>query len=161
MTPTARAKALTVGVVMLLSVTGCSAAVYARPEPSYKALQAPFSPVVVSTPTPDLTASPEPSVAPTPRPTVRIISGRASWYDNGPGLYAAAGPVLRSMLGRYWRGLRVSVCTASDTCVSVRLTDWCQCYKGQATERLIDLSPDAFARLAPLSRGLVAVTLRP
>jgi rare lipoprotein A (peptidoglycan hydrolase) len=41
----------------------------------------------------------------------------------------------------------------------VRLTDWCQCYRGERRERIIDLSDDAFARLAPLSTGVVRVTV--
>lgn len=87
---------------------------------------------------------------------VSPVHGTASWYDDGPGLYAAAGPALR--VGD-WRNSRVEVC--AETCVVVRLVDWCACYKGTARERVIDLSPDAFRRLAPLSRGLVRVTVRP
>jgi hypothetical protein len=36
-------------------------------------------------------------------------------------------------------------------------SDWCQCYRGQRTERIIDLSDDDFAVLAPLSAGLIVV----
>jgi hypothetical protein len=36
------------------------------------------------------------------------------------------------------------------------LGDWCQCYG----TRLIDLDAADFARLAPLSQGLVEVTIR-
>jgi rare lipoprotein A (peptidoglycan hydrolase) len=38
------------------------------------------------------------------------------------------------------------------SCVRLRLTDWCACPR-----RVIDLSSDAFRRLAPLSQGLVLV----
>lgn len=83
------------------------------------------------------------------------VQGTASWYWNGPGLYAAAGPALR--VGA-WRGRLVTVCAAAKSgvvsrCLHVRLTDACQCYG----TRLLDLSRDAFARLAPLSVGLVRV----
>lgn len=81
--------------------------------------------------------------------------GIASWYDNGPGLYAAAGPALRT---GNWREEELTVCT-STACVQVQITDWCQCYKGTATERLIDLSPEAFQRLGPLSLGLLKVSV--
>jgi hypothetical protein len=80
------------------------------------------------------------------------VHGTASWYQDPKhpdGLYAAAGPALR--VGD-WRGRTVQVCAGS--CVTVRLTDWCACPK-----RVIDLSSDAFSRLAPLSRGLVRVTV--
>lgn len=79
----------------------------------------------------------------------RVITGTASWYNDGPGLYAAAGPALRH---GDWRGSEVRVCNGS-ACVTVTLSDWCQCYG----TRLVDLSHEAFARLAPLSRGLVEV----
>jgi hypothetical protein len=87
-----------------------------------------------------------------PRPPVAITHGTATWYSNGPGIYAAAGPALRH---GHWRGRSVQVCTHS-RCLTVRLTDWCRCGGG----RVIDLSPAAFARLAPLSRGTVRVEVR-
>ena len=78
------------------------------------------------------------------------VHGTASWYDNGPGLYAAAGPALR--VGD-WRQRTVQVCASS--CVTLRLVDYCACPK-----RVIDLSPAAFrATGTPLSRGLVTVTV--
>jgi hypothetical protein len=65
-------------------------------------------------------------------------------------MFAAAGPALR--VG-HWRGRVVTVCAA--VCIRVTLNDWCAC-RG----RLIDLSDEAFGRLAPLSRGLVRVEVR-
>jgi rare lipoprotein A (peptidoglycan hydrolase) len=62
-------------------------------------------------------------------------------------------------LGKHWRGSLVDVC-AGGRCVQVRLSDWCQCYDGTIRERVIDLSDDAFAQLAPLSRGVLVVTVR-
>lgn len=88
------------------------------------------------------------------------VAGTASWYcGNGSpctrgypgGLYAAAGPALR--VGD-WRGRSVQVCRLS-TCIRVRLIDWCACPNG----RVLDLYADAFRRLAPLSQGLVKVTV--
>lgn len=78
------------------------------------------------------------------------LSGIASWYP-ARGLIAAAGPRLR--VG-HWRGSSVVV-RAGARSVVVRLADWCQCLGS----RLLDLSDDAFRQLAPLSRGLVAVTV--
>lgn len=91
----------------------------------------------------------------TATPAVDALRGRASWFA-APSGTAAAGPALRRALGPDWRGSRVTVC-ASGTCVRVRLVDWCQCLKGQASERVIDLSAGAFRQLAPLSRGIVRV----
>lgn len=84
------------------------------------------------------------------------FSGTASWYP-ASGLIAAAGPGLR--VGD-WRGSRITV-SANGRSVVVVLSDWCQCYKGTSRERLIDLSDDAFSRLAPLSRGVIRVTVEP
>lgn len=68
-------------------------------------------------------------------------------------MYAAAGPSLRH---GNWRGSKVQVCTAS-RCVVVTLIDWCACPGG----RVIDLYSDAFTKLAPLSRGVLNVTVSP
>ena len=89
---------------------------------------------------------------PSPGHTLR---GIASWYRT-PGLTAAAGPALRRAIGR-WRGARVVVCAGE--CVAVTLTDWCQCHRGERSERVIDLSDEAFSRLAPLAAGLVRVRI--
>jgi rare lipoprotein A (peptidoglycan hydrolase) len=80
------------------------------------------------------------------------VSGTATWYGTGPGAGdAAAGAELRT--GK-WRGRAVTVCSGGK-CVSVRLTDWCAC-KGN---RIIDLSDEDFRRLAPLSVGIINVTV--
>jgi len=82
-------------------------------------------------------------------------AGKASWYAYIPG-HAAAGPELRRMLGPSWRGKTVTV-RANGRSIRVVLSDWCQCYKGTRTERLIDLDVRSFARLASPSMGLVRV----
>jgi hypothetical protein len=93
---------------------------------------------------------PDPSSASTLRGTV-------SWYPaDGP--IAAAGPALRRALGPGWRGTAVRV-SAGGRSVVVVLSDWCGCYRGSVRERLVDLSDDAFAELAPLAAGLVRVRL--
>ena len=91
------------------------------------------------------------------RPAPRLV-GRASRYAYVRG-GAAAGPQLRAWLGPDWRGQKVSVCIGTD-CVSVTLSDWCQCYKGERKERVIDLDDRSFAALAPLWKGVVRVTIR-
>lgn len=101
-----------------------------------------------------------PPVAPTPKPKPvvvdRVVRGVATWYDDGPGIYGAAGPALRH---GDWRGRVVQVCS-NGKCLKVRLTDWCACGKRNGQSTLIDLSSGAFARLAPLSRGVIRVTVK-
>ncbi len=82
----------------------------------------------------------------------QLITGQATWYGTGPGRgHAAAGSELRT---GDWRGRHVEVCHG-DRCVGVVLDDWCAC--GGA--RIIDLSDEDFARLAPLSAGVISVTV--
>jgi hypothetical protein len=107
------------------------------------------------------------SVAPVLRPAQRqrvvsagrYVVGSASWYcGHGSrctrgypgGLYAAAGPTLRT---GDWRGRRVVVSVLGRS-VTVRLIDWCAC-----PQRTLDLYRDAFSRLADPSRGLIRVTV--
>jgi hypothetical protein len=85
------------------------------------------------------------------------IKGVATWYDDGPGIYAAAGPVLRDAIGPDWRGTRVTVIAGGNR-VTVTLSDWCACGPRRGQPTLIDLSADAFRALgAPLSVGVLPV----
>jgi len=87
--------------------------------------------------------------------SVRETSGIASWHSTGrDGLYAAAGPALRT---GDWRGRQVEVCAAR--CIVVTLNDWCLCVV-DGRERLIDLSDESFAALGDLDLGLLSVTVR-
>ena len=95
--------------------------------------------------------------------TTHVIRGPASWYcragvspctNTNPDLrgfdaYAAAGPKLRAAIGPSWRGSIVYV-----DGIRVRLIDWCQCYKGEPNEKLLDLYYDVYARTG------TAVTIR-
>ena len=93
---------------------------------------------------------PQPEPSPTGAPAG--ARGTASWFATGPAGVAAAGRALRDALGPSWRHSRVRV-TANGRSVTVTLGDWCGCPGG----RVIDLDAGSFARLAPLSRGLVTV----
>lgn len=95
-----------------------------------------------------------------PRPTTRPGSGRSGWatYFAAPAGTAAAGPALRRLLGKAWRGSLVDVCAASG-CVQVRLTDWCACGPRKGRPTLIDLATADFASLAPLGLGVLDVTV--
>jgi hypothetical protein len=93
-------------------------------------------------------------------PAAFLLALVASWYSWHPG-QAAAGPALRH---GDWRGSIVVVCRAPFSlltfrCVMVRLTDWCQCYRGTTHERAVDLDRSDFARLAPTSRGTLRVAI--
>lgn len=129
------------------------------PSPSLPLVFPDVSEVATPAPTTGRTPSPLPTG---PRPTStratppRMRTGTATWYcctrGHPRGLYAAAGSEIR--VGK-WRGRYVQVCGGGH-CVRVQLIDWCAC-KGS---RIIDLYPDAFRRLAPLSQGVTKVTVR-
>jgi hypothetical protein len=98
-----------------------------------------------------------------PQPTgdigTALLGGWATWHDNGPGMYAAAGPDLRRALGPGWRGTVVEVGGPGGASVRVRLTDSCACGERHGLPTFLDLSADAFAQLAPLDWGVVAVSI--
>jgi hypothetical protein len=83
------------------------------------------------------------------------VSGLTTWYPAG-GPVAAAGPALRAALGHDWRGQHVRVCSGG-RCVTVELIDWCACGPRHGVPTLLDLSDDAFRRLAPLDAGVIDV----
>ena len=105
-----------------------------------------------SPPTPPAAVEPtgarsEPSL---PARSGHTAKGWATWHATGrDGMFAAAGPRLRSALGPGWRGNSVQVCAA--ICIRVTLNDWCRC----SESRIIDLSDEAFTQLAPLGRGVI------
>ena len=111
-----------------------------------------------SSPSPSETA---PDATKAPKPTGRIVPPsvalrwQATWWDSwGHGFYAAAGPKLRALYPDYL-GKWVTACAGS-RCVRVRLTTSCAC---QPDSRIIDLSLDAFSRLADPSLGVLEVTV--
>ena len=148
---------------VLLSLVGCSLvqAAVSPPPPIYDFIV--IEPTRPSdAPQPTLVAkvesvsTPRPSAAParTQSPVGRSAKGVATYYccTHGypSGAYAAAGPELR--IGK-WRGRYVRVC--GSVCIRVRLVDWCGC----PSNHIIDLYPEMFRKLAPLSRGIVRVTV--
>jgi len=128
-------------------------------EPDQGRTEAPLS--MGTSPAPTI-SRPEGQV--TARSSGASLAGIATWFclaGRSPctrgypdGLYAAAGPALRAWLGADWRGQQVTV-TADGRSVVVTLVDWCRCGGG----RIIDLYAAAFRTLAPLSRGVLRVTL--
>ena len=147
------------GMLVLSAAAGATARPASDPVPvtAWHPVTPAPEPVVTAPPRhqPDVRPKVERKATPEPRQRPRNgRSGQASWF-RAPSGTAAAGPALRAMLGKGWRGQIVTVCATGGNCLSVRLTDWCACPNG----RVIDLGADSFRRLAPLSRGLVRVTV--
>jgi hypothetical protein len=126
------------------------------PEPSFAPVPTmpgevrtvPSAPALLATPTPHPT--PKPTSRPTSVPVARghVRTGTATWY--------AANGLIAAVPGWHWgdRPYRVLV-TYGGRSVIVTVQD-CLCGR---TDRLIDLSDDAFRRLAPLSVGVIRVSV--
>ena len=151
-------------LVLGMLIAGCCQSSALAPRASYEAPSLSFRPVVLPSATPEPTprptrkprptARPTPKPAPKPKPRGHVLRGAASWYcrsgvsrchyrypdQGGFDAYAAAGPALRRALGD-WRGRIVWV-----NGIRVKLIDWCQCYKGERLEKVIDLYYDVFRR---------------
>ena len=87
----------------------------------------------------------------------RSATGWATWYDDGPGMYGAV-PSWRWGDEPY----TVQVCGfegGRTNCVLVTVRDFCLCGDRHGVPTVIDLSPSAFRALAPLSRGVIRVTV--
>jgi hypothetical protein len=91
------------------------------------------------------------------------ISGKATWYCCSAGWRGLAVVALPGALGGGYdpppASNSVTVCATR--CVVLPVVDYCGCYWGTASQRVADLSPEAWAAVtdAPLSRGVVTVTV--
>lgn len=162
-----RLRWLATGVLLASLTTGCIYDATPTVQAQATATAAPVYDFIRIAPTGPPQA-PRPTVVPKVAPVVtsrpiaaprasKSLSGQATWYRWHVG-EAAAGPRLRQALGPHWRFKIVKTCLANapTRCVSVKLSDWCLCSQGN---RLIDLDVRSFARLAPTSAGVIAVTV--
>lgn len=97
-----------------------------------------------------------PSPAPTGGISTALLGGWATWFDDGPGLYAAVS---------WWRfgdaPYPVRVCAAGSRCVIVTVRDFCACGERRGVPTIVDLSPAAMALIEPDYRrvGVVLVSV--
>lgn len=90
------------------------------------------------------------------------VSGRASYYCCTLGFRGQAVVSLPAALGgAYTGGHTAYVTVCADRCVRLPVVDQCGCYWGTPSQRVADLSREAWAAVsdAPFSQGLLPVTL--
>lgn len=92
----------------------------------------------------------------TPMPAMHVPTGWATWYDDGSGYYGA---VHTWRFGRDPFAVQVCLADRPGTCTHVVVRDFCACGHRHGEPTVIDLSPAAFRELAPLSRGVIRVTV--
>ena len=104
------------------------------------------------------------SVNPAPAPfSGNKISGKATWYCCSAGWRGQAVVALPGALGGHYdappAAKFVTVC--ADRCATLPIADYCGCYWGTASQKVADLSPEAWAAISDsgLSRGVITVTV--
>ncbi|MDP9468569.1 MAG: RlpA-like double-psi beta-barrel domain-containing protein [Chloroflexota bacterium] len=91
------------------------------------------------------------------------ISGKATWYCCSRGWRGQAVVALPGALGGHFTSPPAtrSVTVCADRCAVVPVVDYCGCYWGTSSQRVADLSPEAWAAISDtnLSRGVITVTV--
>jgi hypothetical protein len=91
------------------------------------------------------------------------ISGNATWYCCSLGWRGVAVVALPGALGGHYdappAARYVTVC--ADRCAVLPVADYCGCLWGTASQKVADLSPEAWAAISDssLSRGVISVTI--
>jgi hypothetical protein len=91
------------------------------------------------------------------------ITGKATWYCCSLGWRGQAVVALPGALGGHYdappAARYVTVC--ADRCVVLPVADYCGCLWGTASQKVADLSPEAWAAISDsaLSRGVITVTI--
>ena len=101
-------------------------------------------------------------VAPPPI-TDNVITGKATWYCCTAGWRGQAVVALPGALGGHYDASPAArfVTVCADRCVVLPVVDYCGCYWGTASQKVADLSPEAWAAVtdSALSRGVITVTV--
>lgn len=92
-----------------------------------------------------------------------LVTGKATWYCCSLGWRGEAVVALPGALGGHYdappAARYVTVC--ADRCAVLPVADYCGCLWGTASQKVADLSPEAWAAISDsaLSRGVITVTV--
>lgn len=91
------------------------------------------------------------------------ITGKATWYCCSLGWRGEAVVALPGALGGHYDAPPASryVTVCADRCAVLPVVDYCGCLWGTASQKVADLSPEAWAAISDsgLSRGVITVTI--
>jgi hypothetical protein len=130
----------------------------ALPTPAAAPMQATLYPV--SAPTPVVSRAARAALA----RTGDSVTGSATWYCCSRGYRGLAVIALPGALGGQYdappAARTVTVC--ADRCVSLPVVDYCGCHWGTSSQKVADLSPEAWAAVTDRSRsaGVVSITIQ-
>lgn len=92
-----------------------------------------------------------------------LVNGRATWYCCTRGYRGLAVVALPGALGGHFDPAPASwyVTVCADRCVRLPVVDYCGCYWGTASQKVADLSPEAWAAVSDKgqSAGVISVSL--
>ncbi len=98
-----------------------------------------------------------------PPMTGGTVTGSATWYCCSLGWRGVAVVALPGALGGHYDAPPASryVTICADRCASIPVVDFCACHWGTASQKVADLSPEAWAAISDRSRsaGVIRVTI--
>jgi hypothetical protein len=106
-------------------------------------------------------ATPRPKVAIVAPPVLRgdTISGKATYYCCSLGYRGQAVVALPGALGGHYDAPPASryVTICAERCASLPVVDYCACYWGTASQKVADLSPEAWAAISDSNHRVMGV----
>ena len=91
------------------------------------------------------------------------VSGKATWYCCSRGWRGVAVVALPGALGGHYKAPPATrfVTVCADRCALLPVVDYCGCLWDTPSQRVADLSPEAWAAITdtPRSRGVISVTV--